>query len=250
MPRPVQNRRNYYRLLQVQPDAATEVIKASYRTLMQKLRIHPDLGGDDWDATLINEAYTVLSDPVRRARYDAARREERMGLGPGGRSTGTPWAKPDARESARRAHEAFQSLTCPVCRTVNNVPPDFPEARRCVSCRSPLARVDTLASDVPGGRAVPRLERRIPVRFALASNVSRAGQGEAEDLSSHGMRFVTGIALPEGELLRLECALLSAVARVITCRREPDDPRRHVVGVAFVTVEFANRQGSLFEYEA
>ena len=46
----MQNRRNYYRLLQVQPDAAPEVIKASYRTLMQKLRLHPDLGGDEWNA--------------------------------------------------------------------------------------------------------------------------------------------------------------------------------------------------------
>jgi hypothetical protein len=39
-----QNRRNYYRILHVQPDAPMEVIRASYRTLMQKLRFHPDLG--------------------------------------------------------------------------------------------------------------------------------------------------------------------------------------------------------------
>jgi curved DNA-binding protein CbpA len=246
----VRNRRNYYRLLQVQPDAATEVIKASYRTLMQKLRFHPDLGGDDWNATLINEAYGVLSDPACRARYDAARKEELMGLGTGGRTAGAPRAKPDAKESARRAQSAFESLTCPVCRTVNTIPPDLPEARRCLSCRSPLGRVDTVASDVPGGRAVPRLERRIPVRFALASDDNRAGHGVAEDLSSHGMRFITGISLPEGELLRLECALLSAVARVITCRDDPEVPQRYVVGVAFVTVEFAHQKGSLFEYDA
>ena len=32
------NRRNYYRILHVQMDAPTEIIKASYRTCMQKLR--------------------------------------------------------------------------------------------------------------------------------------------------------------------------------------------------------------------
>ena len=37
------NRRNYYRLLHVQPDAPTEVIKSSYRTLMRTLKRHPAL---------------------------------------------------------------------------------------------------------------------------------------------------------------------------------------------------------------
>ena len=64
------NRRNYYRILHVQPGAPTEIIRASYRTLMQRLRAHPDLGGDHWNATVINEAYSVLSDPLKRARYD------------------------------------------------------------------------------------------------------------------------------------------------------------------------------------
>jgi DnaJ-class molecular chaperone len=50
------NRRNYYRILHVQPDAPTEVIKSSYRTLMQRLKMHPDLGGDHSEAALINEA--------------------------------------------------------------------------------------------------------------------------------------------------------------------------------------------------
>jgi curved DNA-binding protein CbpA len=40
------NRRNHYRTLFVQPDASIEVIRANYRTLMRKLKLHPDLGGD------------------------------------------------------------------------------------------------------------------------------------------------------------------------------------------------------------
>lgn len=65
-----QNQRNYYRVLYVQPDAPFEIIQASYRTLMQKLKAHPDLGGDEWIASVINEAFAALSDPVRRRAYD------------------------------------------------------------------------------------------------------------------------------------------------------------------------------------
>src|SRR5665213_1240253 len=39
------NRRNYYRILHVQPEAPSQVITASYRTLMSKLRLHPDFRG-------------------------------------------------------------------------------------------------------------------------------------------------------------------------------------------------------------
>ena len=66
----VRNKRNYYRILHVQPDAPTEVIRASYRTLMQKLKQHPDLGGEHWNASVINEAHDVLVDIDRRHAYD------------------------------------------------------------------------------------------------------------------------------------------------------------------------------------
>lgn len=66
----MKNKRNYYRLLQVQPDAPYEIIRASYRTLMRELKSHPDLGGEHFNAYLINEAYETLSDSVKRAEYD------------------------------------------------------------------------------------------------------------------------------------------------------------------------------------
>ncbi len=66
----MKNKRNYYRLLQVQPDAPYEIIRASYRTLMRELKCHPDLGGENFNAYLINEAYETLSDSVKRAEYD------------------------------------------------------------------------------------------------------------------------------------------------------------------------------------
>ena len=64
-------RRNYYRILGVQPDAPPDVIRGAYRTLMQKLKQHPDLGGEHWNASIINEAHQVLIDVARRRQYDS-----------------------------------------------------------------------------------------------------------------------------------------------------------------------------------
>jgi curved DNA-binding protein CbpA len=66
----MENRRNYYRILEVQPDAPFEVIRHNYMLLLHKLRLHPDLGGSHRDAALINIAFETLSDPEKRAAYD------------------------------------------------------------------------------------------------------------------------------------------------------------------------------------
>ena len=84
-----------YQVLEVSPTARPAVIKAAYRCLVQEY--HPDRNPGDPDATahmsMINHAYSVLGDPLQRARYDekiGIRANERRGHGP----TSTP-AKPD-----------------------------------------------------------------------------------------------------------------------------------------------------------
>ncbi|OYU45204.1 MAG: hypothetical protein CFE44_08745 [Burkholderiales bacterium PBB4] len=64
---------SHYDTLEVSPRASAEVIRAAYKSLMQ--RHHPDkqagAGHDPTLATRIAQAYGVLSDPVQRAAYDA-----------------------------------------------------------------------------------------------------------------------------------------------------------------------------------
>lgn len=70
------NGRSHYDVLGVPTTASTTTIRESYRRLAREY--HPDrtmgsaAGGDKMP--LINEAYRVLSDPGRRAMYDAERR--------------------------------------------------------------------------------------------------------------------------------------------------------------------------------
>lgn len=63
-------RKNYYKILQVDPSADPTVIKAAYRTLMLHLKNHPDYGGNHQTAQIINEAYQALKDPRSRQMYD------------------------------------------------------------------------------------------------------------------------------------------------------------------------------------
>lgn len=59
---------DYYKVLGVSKTATSDELKKAYRKLA--LEHHPDRGGDDKEFKKINEAYQVLSDPQKRARYD------------------------------------------------------------------------------------------------------------------------------------------------------------------------------------
>jgi len=61
-------RDTYYDILGVRPAATPHEIRVRYRDLIR--RIHPDLDGPAALFRQVQEAYEVLSDPVRRASYD------------------------------------------------------------------------------------------------------------------------------------------------------------------------------------
>ena len=61
---------NPYEVLQIPSNASASQIKEAYRRAVKKF--HPDVSkgiGDD-SIKLVNEAYAILSDPERKARYD------------------------------------------------------------------------------------------------------------------------------------------------------------------------------------
>ena len=74
---------DYYETLQISPNADSDMIDRVYRLLAQ--RYHPDNAatGDFDRFTALREAYDVLRDPERRAKYDVAyhaQRRERLKL--------------------------------------------------------------------------------------------------------------------------------------------------------------------------
>ena len=84
-----EQKRDYYEVLGVSKDADDAALKKAYRGLAKKY--HPDANPGDKQAEAafkeINEAYSVLSDPKKRAQYDQfghAAFDPRMGGGSGG----------------------------------------------------------------------------------------------------------------------------------------------------------------------
>jgi curved DNA-binding protein CbpA len=67
-------KKDYYLILRLTPEAAAEEIRSAYRRLAIKL--HPDRSGLDSDPFLdLHEAYSVLSNPRRRAVCDREAQE-------------------------------------------------------------------------------------------------------------------------------------------------------------------------------
>ena len=68
---------NYYIILGIPSKSSQEEIKSAYRRLAKEF--HPDHYGENHSPFLnVQEAYSVLSDPVRRRAYDAALENNRI----------------------------------------------------------------------------------------------------------------------------------------------------------------------------
>lgn len=238
------NRRNYYRILHVQSDAPIAVIKASYRALMQKLKLHPDLGGDDWNAIVLNEAYATLSNDGKRKAYDAQLQTNPKKQINRPNSTGEQ-VKQTITPVLRIARNEPQ---CPFCGTdtPDNTHPHT--TNDCVNCNSPLkSSTDHFQSINSAGRALERQLQNAPIMYFTEAN-KPAQFGILRDLSPLGLQFELSEPLNNEQVIKLVCDALTAIVRVKNCRQHVADGH-YVVGVEFLTSRFNNRRGTFF-YEA
>lgn len=112
---------DHYKTLQVDSSAEAEIIVAAYRRLA--LKYHPDTNKSP-DATrrmqAINEAYEVLSDSTRRAKYDRMRpsqpdvtRYEREAESARRHAEEEKYRREQAEMAQRRAEQAAQADCLP-----------------------------------------------------------------------------------------------------------------------------------------
>ncbi|MFN0304141.1 MAG: DnaJ domain-containing protein [Burkholderiales bacterium] len=224
------NRRNFFRILYVQPDAPPAIIKASYRTLMGPLKQHPDLGGDHENASLINEAYDVLSDPVRREAY--------------ARTYRVAWTRaPAADAKSEPASDPFtwaKHRTCPFCGT--KLPRSINVDTRCDRCACSLAQPvkhATRGRELLGRRSGQRIAKGDP---AILYPNWRANPVAVRlrDISLGGLSLYAGVALPVGQPIRIVGARLDAVALIVSTRRQQHE---WLINTRLLTVRFAQKAG-------
>jgi hypothetical protein len=178
--------------------------------------MHPDLGGDPRAAALVNEAYAVLGDPVRRKAYDRT-------LDPARLRGGAPkaGAGAGARPSTRRADPGAwrAERCCPMCAAP--LPSALRADARCARCDAPLS-----APPQPKGDERELLGRRAAVRRARGDAAAlvtdwRGGGFDARlvDLSIGGAGLVSAAQVSPGTAVRVVTASIDAVARVVACHR-------------------------------
>lgn len=248
---------DYYALLHVSTDAPEEIIRASYRTLMQKLGAHPDLGGDHGYAQLLNQAYTVLKDPARRREYDVAR---------GHRAEPAAAPTPSAAADTSRTQDTgmYQTVSesgtwagpmspeicilerCAFCATVIPDGPAHPSTH-CRRCGSSLIVAEQKVFDDSSRRAMRRINRNEPIRYRTDWRQREFMSGRMLDLSLTGLRIAIGQELAISQLLSIDCSACEGVGKVAHCRQAGTTAGGgYNVGIEFLTLDFKHRKGSLF----
>ncbi|MEM6485775.1 MAG: DnaJ domain-containing protein [Pseudomonadota bacterium] len=238
--------KDYYRVLHVHPDAPAEIIKASYRTLMQRLRMHPDLGGDGKDAALINEAYRVLMEPARRRAYDQGRKSAPL-------NARNPYQTYDMSDDAGNPHGQIDTVTylpsrsaaatstqCTFCHMATEHKPDGSEPDFCTMCGSPL-RMRKLEGDDSDRRSLLRVDKPTKVTFRTRWPQPVPFTGACVNVSLTGMRMRSSVALDVGQMLAAETDMLRAVAEVT---RVTHPGISWDVGVKFLTLHIKQTRGS------
>jgi hypothetical protein len=246
-----QRAKTHYDVLLVHPDAPLEIIRASYRTLMQRLKAHPDLGGDHAAAAEINAAYAVLKDSAQRAAYD-------MELALRANHASTVAAAAETRADAQRPMGSAASPVreeewgaCVFCGLVPRWRPDSNAGyAQCARCASPLTRLQLLErQDGDPQRGVYRIGKREPMRIYLDWQDRRGLDGSLLDVSLSGLRFVVGTDLAQGVKVRIDSGICAAVARIAHRGRDAGG-QGWQFGAEFLTVAFKRQRGSLLSVGA
>ena len=237
------NQKTYYQILHVQPDAPLEVIRSSYRTMMQKLKMHPDLGGCHENAAEVNEAYNILTNPTKRAEYDASLKYASEIQSPQKNQ------KSKATKSPKQNNQFYRernSDNCTFCNQPhymgNNIVPDDV----CPKCESPLFPATKQTEEICGKRTIQRINKEWSLRFYTAWPHTESFSGKTRNVSLNGMQLITAAQLTENQVIKITSNELFSVARVANCHQMENNWR---YGLEFLTLRFHQAHGTFVSLE-
>ncbi|MCP5003357.1 MAG: J domain-containing protein [Planctomycetes bacterium] len=224
------NRRNYYRILKVQPDAPFEIIRTSYLTLLHKLKQHPDLGGDLWNAQVLIEAYRVLSDKEKRAEYDRKLYNHYTKiLGP-----------------KERGKKPVTTVLCPYCKR----PLSGLSGKPCNCARASSQPKKRDNSKEGHRRSITRIEKHENFHFTT-SDSEDVHDAQMVDLSPKGVRFHSRKELKPYEIITIDSSFFHAIAEVVSSEKIVKGFRTfYSVGSHFQSISFTHQDGTFLSTSA
>ncbi len=231
--------KNYYQILHVQPEAPLEVIRSSYRTMMQKLKMHPDLGGDQKDAALLNEAYAVLTNPNKRAEYD-------INLKNAGQDERVPTNESNQdQHTSREFNQTNYAEQCIFCQHSHYLGASIHPDSLCANCDSPLFPIKKQPMGKYGERAIQRIGKKWPVNFYTEWNKKTAHNGISLNVSLHGILLLTTNSLTNGQIIKITGKPLDCIAKVSNQQiNSSDKTQEWRTGLEFLTLQLHNTQGT------
>lgn len=156
--------KNYYKILQIDPLAEPEVVKATRDKLAAKY--HPDHNKDPMATKLmadINEAYEILGDPEKRKRYYTAYLQKQAGSYRADTSSDSSQSKTEAASDI--SHQVTQLRYCSKCRDSTYMRIGFvnkePALGTCPRCRATWDLRPQTRYTFPNVDLIPDIKRRL-----------------------------------------------------------------------------------------
>lgn len=235
------NQRNYYRILQVQPDAPIDTITASYQALRKN---------SSQETALLDEAYRILSNPDARKQYDAIFAGSLFHAA--GKSanqntnqSGLPVQVKSTTQFAIESYRAVITHYCLFCKTPFVPQANIYQNESCLECASPLLVLQH-ENDPSSRRTMMRINIRGEFVFYLFWP-GRPCRGIFQDLSPTGIRFLTEVMLDPNDIIKIDAPNFQAVAEVTHKRNEAGGIS---VGTRFIAVKFDQQHGNFVTVQA
>lgn len=231
------NRRNYYRVLQIQPDASISLMIASHRALAQ----YPFQNLD-----LLDEALAVLANPAIRTRYDAllagdtAPESKQLQPANHGAAVVPGTHARAATHLPIRSHATTVLRHCVFCHTPFAHPLTPYTSDQCLECCSPLP-IEHNELCMQKHRTYERTDIAGSLEFYLYWP-DTPHCGLLQDLSPKGMRFLAHTPLGTQDIIKIEAPHFKAVAEV--AHIQPIKEKYLSVGVHFLAIKFAEKRGN------
>ena len=236
--------KNYYRILQVQPDAPAAIITTSYQALIKS---NPEI------ISLLDESYRILSNEETRKQYDIYLANLLADTSNGNNTqfhSTNPIATSKNASNSERAlflqpYQAVILHYCTFCKTPYRSQANLYGNENCLECASPLTLLEHESL-----KLFRRTMRRIPIQGDFLFYLFWPGKpycGFFQDLSSSGLRFWSQQPIDLQGMIKVDASNLQAIAEITHTSAERNGTS---VGARFITVKFDQIRGNFISAKA